>query len=452
MPDMALRLATEREDELIMMMRISGLQSRTYFLSNYVFDVACASLWMLTLVVVGFSFGTVSFTSASFPSWMLLCVLWAHSQVCVASAIAALVPRRVPATIVAYFVVLLTAVLCSFLNQFMTTASSWPVALYLVPPVGFARAVGLVVTYAGFYPGGAADFAVPVLLMSAGAAMLFLVAVYTKADDGDTWFAACGAGRLLGRAVDVSSNEMAKPLLDDEQGSEGGAHMGDAVDVDVARERERVLRGDFMRPPAVTFTHLSKTYAASGARKEPTKALSDLCLAVDYGECFGLLGPNGAGKTTALSVLAGTLSQSDGTVSVCGFDVTAERNEVYTVLGVCPQHDRLWPDMTVQDHLVFYARLKGVLPSIERACVQQLSETVGLDGDTLSKSVSTLSGGMRRRLSVAISLVGNPRVWLLDEPTTGLSVEARREIYTIVHQQKEAWSMHRAHHALDGGG
>ena len=113
-----------------------------------------------------------------------------------------------------------------------------------------------------------------------------------------------------------------------------------------------------------------------------------------------------------------------------------ELSEVYTVLGICPQTDRVWDDLTVQQTLTFYARLKGVDRQHERALVQRIAEMVSLDGDAFGKRASTLSGGTRRRLSIAISLIGNPQVWLLDEPSTGLSAEARREVWDIVSKQK----------------
>jgi ABC-type multidrug transport system ATPase subunit len=114
-----------------------------------------------------------------------------------------------------------------------------------------------------------------------------------------------------------------------------------------------------------------------------------------------------------------------------------ERSQLHLHLpGICPQADRVWDDLTVQQHLTFYARLQGVDRKHESALVQLIACMVSLDGDSFGKPASTLSGGTRRRLAIAISLVGNPRVWLLDEPTTGLSPEARREVWDIISLQK----------------
>ena len=143
-----------------------------------------------------------------------------------------------------------------------------------------------------------------------------------------------------------------------------------------------------------------------------------------------------AGKSTTLSILSGLYPPSSGRALIAGHDVESELSAVYTVLGICPQADRVWDELTVQQTLTFYARLKGVDRVHENALVQRIAEMVSLDGDAFGKRASTLSGGTRRRLSIAISLIGNPAVWLLDEPSTGLSAEARREVWDIVSRQK----------------
>ena len=96
----------------------------------------------------------------------------------------------------------------------------------------------------------------------------------------------------------------------------------------------------------------------------------------------------------------------------------------------------MWDDLSVEQHLFFYARLKGVPRRWEAGLVHYVAEMVELDGDPLLKPASSLSGGMKRRLSLGISLIGNPRIWLLDEPSTGLSPETRREIWNIIEKRK----------------
>ena len=145
--------------------------------------------------------------------------------------------------------------------------------------------------------------------------------------------------------------------------------------------------------------------------------MRNLTFAITKGECFGLLGPNGAGKTTTISILTGLFPPTSGTARVGGFDIAEDIDLVHRVMGVCPQFDTLWMDLTCEETLLFYARLKGVAAKDENAHVVESLTQVGLQ-DTPKRLVKDLSGGMRRRLSVAVALVGDPRIVFLDEPTT----------------------------------
>ena len=148
-------------------------------------------------------------------------------------------------------------------------------------------------------------------------------------------------------------------------------------------------------------------------------AVRDVSIAVGSGEILALLGPNGAGKTTLVNCVLGLYKLSSGTAKINGFDINKEQNQVYRHVGICPQYEILWPDLTCREHLLFYARLKGVEPSKEKEVVAQSLEQVELvpEARKLSKE---LSGGQKRRLAIAIALVARPAVVFLDEPTTGI--------------------------------
>jgi ABC-type multidrug transport system ATPase subunit len=144
----------------------------------------------------------------------------------------------------------------------------------------------------------------------------------------------------------------------------------------------------------------------------PMFAVKNVTLAIEKGIVFGLLGPNGAGKTTLISILTGLYDATAGEANISGFDIHKERDQVYRVIGVCPQHDILWDDLTVEEHLLFYARLKGVKFRNEAKETKRLMDAVSLYPfrNRLSKG---LSGGEKRRLAIAIALCGDPVVVFL---------------------------------------
>jgi len=148
------------------------------------------------------------------------------------------------------------------------------------------------------------------------------------------------------------------------------------------------------------------------------EAIKDISLSVKSGEILALLGPNGAGKTTLINCVLGFYRLSSGTAKISGFDIVREQDQVYRHVGICPQHEILWPDLTPEEHLLFFARLKGIGPKNEKAVVTRCLEQVQLLEER-RKLAKQLSGGQRRRLCLAIALVGSPAVVFLDEPTTG---------------------------------
>lgn len=132
----------------------------------------------------------------------------------------------------------------------------------------------------------------------------------------------------------------------------------------------------------------------------------------------------------------GLLDASDGFAAVGGYSSRDHRDLINRIMGVCPQHDCVWKELSCAEHLRIYAHIKGVAPAKINGTVQQVAEATGLDGDAFNKAAGELSGGQRRRLSIGLSLLGNPSVWLLDEPTTGLDPETRRQLWNVIAKQK----------------
>ncbi|HTE40330.1 MAG TPA: ATP-binding cassette domain-containing protein [Steroidobacteraceae bacterium] len=149
---------------------------------------------------------------------------------------------------------------------------------------------------------------------------------------------------------------------------------------------------------------------------------------VPRGECFGLLGPNGAGKTTTLRCCLGLIAPDAGSIKLAGLPVPSEALKARVRVGVVPQFDSLDPDFDVTENLVMYARYFGYNRKEATAQVPRLLEFAGLV-DKAKASIESLSGGMKRRLTLARAMVNDPQILFLDEPTTGLDPQARHLVW-----------------------
>jgi lipooligosaccharide transport system ATP-binding protein len=181
---------------------------------------------------------------------------------------------------------------------------------------------------------------------------------------------------------------------------------------------------------ALDVAGLRKNYAGS-------EVVAGLSFAVPAGTCFGLLGPNGAGKTTTLRLCLGLTAPDAGAITLNGHAIPADAQAARARVGVVPQFDNLDPDFTCAENLLVFGRYFGLADADIRARIPALLEFAGLTGKADAR-LATLSGGMKRRLTLARSLVNDPDIVFLDEPTTGLDPQARHLIWERLKQLKSA--------------
>lgn len=183
-------------------------------------------------------------------------------------------------------------------------------------------------------------------------------------------------------------------------------------------------------PPAIEITGLKKTYKAS--KKSPAKiALKGVDLTVPRGSIFGLLGPNGAGKSTLINILAGLVNKSEGHAKICGNDIDIQTRQARASIGIVPQEIAMDVYFTPFQALELQAGYYGVPKSERRS--DEILAALGLS-DKRDAYVRQLSGGMKRRLLIAKALVHNPPVLILDEPTAGVDIELRRQLWDYVQE------------------
>ena len=182
--------------------------------------------------------------------------------------------------------------------------------------------------------------------------------------------------------------------------------------------------------PVIRARDLRKTYGTF-------TAVDGIDFEVEPGESFGLLGPNGAGKSTTMRMIGGTLDRDGGQLEVLGLDPGTHGPEVRAHLGVIPQQDNLDEELRVRENIVMYGRYFGLSRSYLQPKADELLEFAQLEAKAKEK-VGNLSGGMKRRLTIARGLVNEPRILLLDEPTTGLDPQARHILWDRLFRLKEA--------------
>ncbi len=179
---------------------------------------------------------------------------------------------------------------------------------------------------------------------------------------------------------------------------------------------------------AIIITNLTKKYGG-------LCAVDSLNLAIKKGELFSLLGVNGAGKTTAIKMLSGLTAPSGGDALLLGKSVNENSRAVKQKINISPQETAVAENLTVSENLEFIAGIYGQRGKIARQSALNMAQRLGLE-QVLNKRVKTLSGGMKRRLSIAMALISNPEILFLDEPTLGLDVLARRELWSFISSLK----------------
>jgi ABC-2 type transport system ATP-binding protein len=160
-------------------------------------------------------------------------------------------------------------------------------------------------------------------------------------------------------------------------------------------------------------------------------AVDDLSFDIHAGEIWGFLGPNGSGKSTAIRMLCGVLEPTSGSANVLGFDVARDPEAVKLRIGYMSQGASLWDDLTVEEHLRFYAGMFDIYGGAQRAAIDEWLERVGLR-DRRDQLAAALPGGFRKRLALACTLLHRPKMLFLDEPTSGVDPVSRREFWDLI--------------------
>jgi len=161
-----------------------------------------------------------------------------------------------------------------------------------------------------------------------------------------------------------------------------------------------------------------------------------------------LLGHNGAGKSTLFNIMTGIIDQSEGEAKINGLNIRDNQDQIRRMMGVVPQFDILWDELTAEQHMLMFCRIKGVKQQYIKEHSEALLKMCKLD-DVAQARICTFSGGMKRRMSLAISAIGNPKIMFMDEPTTGMDPVSRHDAWKLILQLKKDKTIVLTTHAME---
>eukprot|EP00897_Mesotaenium_endlicherianum_P000653 jgi/Mesen1/10589/ME000085S09920 len=441
-------LVYEKEKRLRVMMRMHGLGDSAYTLVTYLYYLAeggGARVRMCCVVLWGHAEADLKFLRInSYSVQLVFYFLFINTQIALAFLAAALFRSTSLATGAAVFALELVPAFAlyrglyelaqfSFIGNYQGEGGiTWGKLTGGDNGMGVAMAI-LLVEWLLF---GALAFYFERVLVGHGAAKrhpLFFLPGFSSSSSS--------APTASGHAKEV---EMAEASGGAGAGAGGGSRASNGGDrgpvrvdmesPDVVQERALVegLGEGGGGEHSIVCRNLTKVYPARDGNP-PKAAVRGLWLAIPRGQCFGMLGPNGAGKTTSLNMMIGLLQPSSGSATIEGLRLKEDMDLIYSTMGVCPQHDLLWEQLTGREHLLFYGRLKNLKGAQLTQAVEDSLRSVNLaSGGAADKRAGQYSGGMKRRLSVAISLIGDPLVVYMDEPSTGLDPASRKSLWAVV--------------------
>nr|XP_018684862.1 PREDICTED: ABC transporter A family member 7-like [Musa acuminata subsp. malaccensis] len=452
----------ERQQKLRIMMKMHGLKDGPYWFISYIYFFSLSSVYMICFVIFGSIIGLKFFRLNDYSIQVVFYFIYINLQIALAFLIAPFFSAVKTATVFGYNYVFGSGLLGEFLLRFFIEDTSFPrgwiLVMELVPGFSLYRGLFEFSQYSfsgdsmgtsGMKWGDLDDsqngMKAVLIIMFVEWLVLLVVAFYLDQLIGggirkDPFF-------FLRYFQKKSSVSQRKPSFQ-RQGSKVFVEMERP---DVSQEREVVeqllLESSFSH--AVISDNLKKVYP--GRDGNPDKlAVRGLSLALPNGECFGMLGPNGAGKTTFINMMIGLITPTSGTAYVQGVDIRTNMDEIYTSMGVCPQHDLLWETLTGREHLLFYGRLKNLKGAALLQAVDESLKSVNLFyGGVGDKQAGKYSGGMKRRLSVAISLIGDPKVVYMDEPSTGLDPASRNNLWNVVKNAKRDRAIILTTHSME---
>ena len=457
-------LLYEKEKRLRVMMKMMGLSNVSYYIITYSYWLAVFCLYIALFMIFGGPILGLSTFTLNDPTVMIVFYfLYGNCQLALAFLCMSVFQTSSAPTVVSYLVVIGSALIGSFLLEAYIESPDPPTqgifALQLIPMIGLYRGQYEFGSYAfiGAYTGtkGMGWKNLSDEENGIGEVMIVFVVEWCVFMIFALYFE-----QVLDTGVGIPKHplfflpDFLKPQSAKDHDlyelTHQEAENNRVFPEDVQRERNRVdelLEDPTHGDASILLKDVQKMYPPVGGG-EPKVAVKSLSIQVKKGECFGLLGPNGAGKTTAIGVMTGFTGATSGECYIEGMSVRTRMDEIYGIMGVCPQHDLLWETLTAREHMQFYGKLKQLEGEELEQAIESGLRSVNLWA-VADKQAGRYSGGMKRRLSVAMSLIGSPAVCYLDEPSTGLDPASRRNLWGVVAEAKKNRAIILTTHSME---
>lgn len=432
-PIMLFVLVMEKEEKIKSLLEINGLRNLNYWLTFVLYYFIILEATTIMWLLMGRAWIDIEFfqgTSIWIHIWIF--TIWNLAQIGFSLFFSTFLKAARSATLVGYQGSIFLILFLSITSQFLfPNPGKMPFLFYFIPQTGLVRYIYLTISkcidvkcYTNL-----SDIKEEMLtvFISLHCTMIFYTLVGLILNEPQV-------GRILKIGKFFKKFKKNKVEEVENEGDEYNLMKGDVgIGLEEKHESAVEYENEIMSiedadPEYILLTkELSKTFPCSQGIK---KALSNFSIGIKKDHIFGLLGPNGAGKTTFLNIATGVLEPNGGKGWICSNkieDTGAHSGNI----GFCPQFDILWPLLNVEEHLMFMGMFKGIPKKEMKKSVKQLIEDVDLEED-YKKMAKQLSGGMKRRCSMAMALTGDPKIIFLDEPSSGLDPVKRRHFWQLI--------------------
>ncbi|XP_066329775.1 ABC transporter A family member 8-like isoform X2 [Miscanthus floridulus] len=454
-------LVYEKQEKLRAMMKMHGLGDMAYWTISYCYFLLISSLYIFLLVTFGAIVGIKLFAVNSYMLQFLIYFIYMNLQISFAFLITTYFSNTTTANVTGHLYVIGSGFIGEYLfRPFVEDTSvsrSLITLMELFPPISLYRILyelspppseGFFSDFSGVHLGDLNKPKNGILVLLIVMVLEWPIFLFLTLYLDEFGCLRNGIRKLLTASRPDGSYQTLQKLSTQPQEFEA------SIEIDrtnILREREIVDR--FLQQPdtnySVIIDNVRKVYPPKDGNAEVV-AVKGFSLSIQRGQCFGLLGSNGAGKTSLISMLTGFTKPTSGTAYIDGLDIRMDMSEIYTRIGVCPQFNLLWETLTGREHLMFYGRLKRLNgAALIEAAEQSLKALQIFEGGVADTLVSQYSGGMKRRLSVAISLIGDPKVVYLDEPSTGLDPASRSALWNALKFAKKDKAIILTTHSME---